>query len=157
MTTQNICPCGQGQYATCCQPLHQHQKKAKTAEQLMRSRYSAFAKQQIDYLVKTTALLQQPQLNITAISDWSNSNHWQKLEVVQHQAKINKYHASVEFKAYYHDGKNNQCHHEKSFFVQLQDTWYFLDPTLDQYPTLKQPCVCGSGKKFKHCCAEFIA
>ncbi len=31
----------------------------QSAEQLMRSRYSAFAKQQIDYIVQTTALGQQ--------------------------------------------------------------------------------------------------
>ncbi|MEI1264770.1 MULTISPECIES: SEC-C metal-binding domain-containing protein, partial [Gammaproteobacteria] len=22
--------------------------------------------------------------------------------------------------------------------------------------TMKQPCICGSGKKFKQCCAQFL-
>lgn len=35
------------------------QKTTQTAEQLMRSRYSAFALQQIDYILETTALGQQ--------------------------------------------------------------------------------------------------
>jgi UPF0225 protein CGSHiEE_01665 len=30
-----------------------------------------------------------------------------------------------------------------------------VDPTVP-LPTMKQPCVCGSGKKFKHCCGGFL-
>ena len=48
------CPCGSGQhYAVCCAPLHQGLVMADTAEQLMRSRYSAFARGEVDYLIKT--------------------------------------------------------------------------------------------------------
>ena len=57
--SERNCPCGQGNYAECCQPLHLGQAKAQTAAQLMRSRYSAFAKHEIDYIVKTTAIGQQ--------------------------------------------------------------------------------------------------
>ena len=53
---QQTCPCGKGSYTQCCEPLHLGTAKALTAEQLMRSRYSAFALQQIDYIVQTTAL-----------------------------------------------------------------------------------------------------
>ena len=45
------CPCGDGQpYADCCQPLHEGQPAA-SAGRLMRSRYSAYTLQLIDYLV----------------------------------------------------------------------------------------------------------
>ncbi len=37
------CPCGAGAYEVCCAPLIRGQQLASTAEQLMRSRYSAFA------------------------------------------------------------------------------------------------------------------
>jgi len=37
------CPCGGGAYASCCGPLIAGEQLAVTAEQLMRSRYSAFA------------------------------------------------------------------------------------------------------------------
>lgn len=154
---QNLtCPCGGTDYAQCCEPLHLKQKKATSAEQLMRSRYSAFAVENIAYLVETTALLQQQHLDQPAILAWSQRNTWQKLEIIEFKQNINKNHASVEFKAHYNDGEKKQCHHEKSFFVCYENSWYFLDPTLEHYPTLKQPCVCGSGKKYKHCCAEFI-
>lgn len=51
---QECCPCGTGQsYSSCCGRLHRGEAKAQTAEQLMRSRYSAFAKGQIEYLMAT--------------------------------------------------------------------------------------------------------
>lgn len=160
MSLLQDCPCGQGQYANCCQPLHLRLKIANTAEQLMRSRYSAFALQQIDYILQTTALGQQTALDREAIADWSQSNDWLKLEVIQHQPKVDKTHALVEFKAHYCDKnqgeKQQHIHHEISHFVLHQQQWYFLDPTLDMQVTMKQSCICGSGKKFKQCCAQFI-
>ncbi|CAB1219879.1 YchJ family protein [Acinetobacter bouvetii] len=154
--SEDLCPCGQGDYASCCQPMHLGQAKAETAEQLMRSRYSAFAKHEIDYIVQTTAIGQQQALDVAAIADWSKANQWLKLEVVQAQEKLDKNHAQVEFKAYYHDGKQAQVHHEISHFVKHEGGWYFLDPTTNMHITMKQPCICGSGKKFKQCCAQFL-
>ena len=150
------CPCGQGNYANCCQPLHLGVAIAATAEQLMRSRYSAFAKHEIDYIVQTTAKGQQQALDVAAIRDWSESNQWLKLDVVQAQEKLDKNHAQVEFKAHYHDGQQAQEHHEISHFVKHAGTWYFLDPTTEMKITMKQPCICGSERKFKQCCAQFL-
>ncbi|GAA2744005.1 YchJ family protein [Terrabacter aerolatus] len=51
------CPCGGGAegltYAVCCAPLHRGERLAVTAEELMRSRYAAFATGDEDYLVRT--------------------------------------------------------------------------------------------------------
>ena len=121
----------------------------------MRSRYSAFAKYEIDYIQQTTARGQQQALDMPAIAEWSRTNQWLKLEIVQANEKLDKTHALVEFKAHYHDGKQAQIHHEISHFVKFENRWYFLDPTTDQQLTMKQPCICGSGKKFKQCCAHF--
>lgn len=122
----------------------------------MRSRYSAFAKHEIDYIQQTTARGQQQALDMPAIAEWSKTNQWLKLEIVQANEKLDKTHALVEFKAHYHDGKQAQIHHEISHFVKFENRWYFLDPTTDQQFTMKQPCICGSGKKFKQCCAHFL-
>ncbi|MCU4564974.1 YchJ family protein [Acinetobacter sp. WU_MDCI_Abxc222] len=155
MTEQN-CPCGKGSYTQCCEPLHLGTAKALTAEQLMRSRYSAFALQQIGYIVQTTALGQQTALDKDAIAEWSKENQWLGLEVVNVNEKLDKTHAQVEFNAHYHDGQKAQIHHEVSHFVYHQQKWFFLDPTVDMKVTMKQPCICGSGKKFKQCCAQFL-
>ena len=154
------CPCGSVLYSQCCQPLHIGKTKAQSAEQLMRSRYSAFAKYEIDYIVKTTALGQQQALDVKAIADWSKANQWLKLEIVKAQEKLDKNHAQVEFKAHYVDQNSHtqqvEIHHEISHFVRHENEWYFLDPTTDQQITMKQPCICGSGKKFKQCCAQYL-
>lgn len=150
------CPCGGTQYANCCQPLHDGQVKAQNAEQLMRSRYSAFHHGKVDYIVATTARGQQAALEVEALREWSEANQWLGLEVLQHQQKLGKYHAMVEFKAHYHDGKQQQIHHEVSYFVKQDEQWYFLDPTVSQVITMKQACICGSGKKFKQCCAQYL-
>ncbi|MBO1927970.1 hypothetical protein J3998_10325 [Thiomicrorhabdus sp. 6S2-11] len=48
------CPCDSGgDYSECCRPFHLGEKTAPTAEKLMRSRYSAFVKQDADYLLRT--------------------------------------------------------------------------------------------------------
>ena len=156
MMPEMHCPCGQGSYAACCQPLHAGLAQAQSAQQLMRSRYSAFAKQEIDYIVKTTALGQQPALDVPAIADWSKSNRWLRLEIIQANEKLDKTHAQVEFKAYYHDGQQAQAHHEVSHFVRQGGAWYFLDPTAALQTGMKQPCICASGKKFKQCCAQYL-
>ena len=76
--------------------------------------------------------------------------------ILSSNEKIDKNHAQVEFKAHYHDGKQVQIHHELSHFVKHEGAWYFLDPTTNQQITMKQLCICGSEKKFKQCCAQFI-
>lgn len=154
--SDQACPCGAGIYLQCCQPLHEGQIKAQNAEQLMRSRYSAFAKHNLDYIVATTALGQQQALDQQAILDWAKSNQWLKLEVIQFKDKIDKNHAQVEFKAHYQHTQSKQIHHEISHFVQYDGLWYFLDPTTDQQISMKQNCICGSTQKFKQCCAEYL-
>ncbi len=55
------CPCGLGApYGECCGPLHAGRAAAPTAERLMRSRYSAFAVQDEDYLLRTWAAAARP-------------------------------------------------------------------------------------------------
>ncbi|GAB96368.1 SEC-C motif-containing protein [Kineosphaera limosa] len=52
--TGRPCPCGApATYDACCGPLHRGAEHADTAEQLMRSRYSAFAVGESDYLLRT--------------------------------------------------------------------------------------------------------
>lgn len=50
---QQPCPCGGFSYGSCCGPLHRGGRAAATAEQLMRSRYSAYALGELDYLLAT--------------------------------------------------------------------------------------------------------
>lgn len=160
-------------YQDCCQPYHDGLLnneadgiKAETAKRLMRTRYSAFVLIKPEYIVKTTLPAQQNLLEIKAIESWAKETNWAGLEIVTHMPKLDKRHAQVEFKAYFNisDNKDDgiQAHHELSAFVKVTDKanndarWYFLDPTVSMSVTQKQPCICGSGEKFKRCCGAFL-
>lgn len=163
-------------YKDCCQPYHDsilskevgktEDVKAETAERLMRSRYSAFVLVKPEYIVKTTLPAQQSLLDVTAIEKWATETDWAGLEIVAHTPKLGKRHAQVEFKAYFNSADNTlnglQAHHELSAFVQVVNKtkhdarWYFLDPTVLMSVTQKQPCICGSGEKFKRCCGLYL-
>lgn len=181
-----ICPCQMNLsssaisapllYQDCCQPYHDgllnneadkdDSAKPDSAERLMRSRYSAFVLVIPEYIVKTTHPAQQALLDIHSIESWAKETDWAGLEIITHMPKLGKRHAQVEFKAYFnisdnkHDGL--QAHHELSAFVKVTDKanndarWYFLDPTVSMTVTQKQPCICGSGEKFKRCCGVYL-
>ncbi|MCW9699063.1 MULTISPECIES: YchJ family protein [unclassified Avibacterium] len=151
-----LCPCQSGNtYQDCCQPLHQQRKMAQNAEQLMRSRYAAFVLQQIDYIVETTVPSQQNLLDYQALKQWAAQTQWLGLEIIKHEPELDKKHSAVEFNAQFASPEGKQIHHEKSLFVKVDERWYFADPTVS-LPAMKQPCICGSGKKFKHCCGVML-
>ena len=161
-------------YHQCCEPLHKQAQLATTAEQLMRSRYSAFVLQLVDYIVATTLPSQQPLLDKLAIKTWAKQTNWAGLEIIHHNPKVGKRHAQVEFKAYFTAAEELQYHHELSTFVKIKvksadkiakaktiEKWFFIDPTVDMVisgkaVSQKQPCICGSGEKFKRCCGRFL-
>ena len=151
-----LCPCQSGlDYADCCQPFHQQQALPQNAEQLMRSRYCAYTLKNIDYIVATTAPSQQALLDRALLQDWAETTQWTGLDIVAHQPALSKIHSAVEFKAFFASEQGIQAHHETSLFVKQDGRWYFVDPTVD-LPNQKQPCLCGSGKKFKHCCGAYL-
>ena len=156
MNIEPRCPCQSGQtYAACCAPLHQGARQAVNAEALMRSRYSAYVRCDIDYIVATTVPAQQVLLDGDAMRQWSAGTQWCGLEVLQHWPRAGKRHAEVEFKAWFDTAQGRQYHHERSAFVCIAQRWYFLNPTVP-LPGMKTPCLCGSGKKFKQCCGVFL-
>lgn len=150
------CPCQSGKaYADCCQPFHQFRQTPPTAEALMRSRYSAYTQVNIDYIVATTVPSQQPLLDIAAMTEWGKSTRWAGLQILAHNPALSRQHSSVEFQAAFHTEQGLKQHHERSLFVQIDQRYFFVDPTVP-LPTQKQPCLCGSPKKFKACCGKFL-
>ena len=117
------CPCCSGKnYENCCEPYHLGKKLPQTPEQLMRSRYTAFALVLTNYLVETTHSSTQKDNDFSDIEDWAKSNKLLKLEIVF--AKDNK----VRFRAFYQD-KNNEIyeHDELSTFTQENGKWFYVD------------------------------
>ena len=120
MTT---CYCGSNSsFENCCQPYIKGFAKTPTAEALMRSRYSAYATQNADYLVATTHISTRKFHKKSDILDWSKSNQWIKLEV------LSTTETTVTFKAYYLDYQlKAQIHHEHSNFIFENGYWFYVD------------------------------
>ena len=117
------CYCGSKlSFENCCQPVIAGIQNAVVAEQLMRSRYSAYCIQAADYLVATTHASTRKFHKKAAILEWSKSNSWLKLEIISSTEN------TVEFKAFYLDESlKAQTHHEKSTFVCENGSWFYVD------------------------------
>lgn len=88
----------------------------------MRSRYSAYAVQAVDYLVATTHISKRKHHPKSDILEWSKSNQWLQLEILE--ASEDK----VEFKAYFLDNRlKANVHHEKSTFIRENGIWFYVD------------------------------
>ncbi len=161
------CPCGSSQdYTACCEPIHHNHSLAKTPEQLMRSRYSAHVKGLVDYVVETyhpscNAEQQRDEIAQSIESDWCG------LEVISTASVKDNNEGFVTFKAFFNQDNEQYCLEECSRFVREDDLWFYIDGTFPAEqqpdPRLNQPvnqlkvgrndpCICGSGKKFKKCC-----
>lgn len=56
LTPDSNCPCGSGtSYGKCCSPFHSHEQEPLDPVALIRSRYSAYALENLDYIVETTS------------------------------------------------------------------------------------------------------
>ncbi|MDO9618916.1 MAG: YchJ family protein [Pseudomonas sp.] len=154
--SSTTCPCGSGQLLTLCCGRYHAGTPAPSAESLMRSRYSAYALGLIDYLVHSTLPAQQAGLAQEAIQTWSLGSTWLGLEVEQAQLiEGEPQHAYVTFTAHWRDEGGTHSHRERSAFVRNNDSWYFIDPTVELKLGRNDPCPCASGLKFKKCCASY--
>lgn len=154
---QNTCPCGSSKSIENCCELYYKNVNAPTALLLMKSRYSAYAIGNVDYLVETTHPLRQHNLSKKDIKQWSEENTWQALEIVASK-ELSAVKSEVEFKAFFLDKKGKPTvHHELSTFDKIEGKWYYSNGVIDPKETSAKlnrndPCCCGSGKKYKKCC-----
>lgn len=124
-----LCPCkSRLNYGSCCRPFHFGQAKPQTAEQLMRSRYSAYFFRKVDYLVETThPESREPGLKAELESTIHQAN-WSFLTVIGASGggKGDKS-GKVEFVAeYFADGRPYELH-EHSRFKRYKGVWKYVD------------------------------
>lgn len=145
------CPClSEKQYKHCCQPLHNNSLLASSAEQLMRSRYSAFYLNNIDYLLRTLHPRKRQTDDDKTLKQTIEQTPWLGLKIIRHRQIGNS--ATVEYIAFYQDNKIEQLH-ERSNFIKDNNKWFYLDGEfLDPIKLSRnEPCLCGSKNKFKKC------
>lgn len=167
------CPCqSQKEFSECCEPIILGQKKATSPEALMRARYSAYVKVNPEFLKNSLAPEARGDFKESDVREWARSSEWMGLDILKAEGN------QVEFIAKYKTQGKVLEHHEVSTFRKTGDQWYFVDgeshvheegkghehhaaPAVPKKPIVREepkvgrndPCACGSGKKFKKCCA----
>lgn len=181
MSKNTLCPCGSTlTYAACCEPFHKGKKSAPTAEALLRSRYCAFVKGEVDYIVNTHHSKTSADLNRKDIESWSKDSEWIELKIMQKfKGEASDTRGEVIFNAQYksheeceHEGHDHADHEhepelknhlEHALFEKEDGNWKFLDAQEVRTGPIKRdapktgrndPCPCKSGKKYKKCCEQ---
>lgn len=155
------CPCGSSlAYDNCCGPLHKGKAEAPTAEALMRSRYSAYVKQEIEYIEKTHKREDGDTLSIEETRKWAAESTWLGLEIVStEKGGPQDSTGKVEFIARYIQHGLKEEFREIAEFKKENGSWLYEKGTVVPTTVVRaqpkigrnDPCHCGSGKKFKHC------
>ncbi len=119
------CPCGlPAAYADCCGRCHAG-APAGNAEQLMRSRYSAYVRQQTDYLLATWHPRTRP-AELSLQDAPGQRTQWLGLSVHEHHGDGDR--AEVRFTARYRIGGGSAVRMtEHSRFERIEGRWYYLD------------------------------
>ncbi|WP_328322636.1 YchJ family metal-binding protein [Kribbella sp. NBC_00382] len=125
MVKRTACPCGlDAVYADCCGGIHDGRRQAATAEQLMRSRYSAFAVRDAQYLLRSWYSATRPrELHLEDDIEWTS------LEILNTTAGT-AFHTegTVEFRANYIADSQPGDQSENSHFVRENGNWVYDGP-----------------------------
>ncbi len=127
-TEPAACPCGSGKpYASCCGLLHRG-AVAETAEQLMRSRYTAYVLGLEAYLRNTWFHQTRPASLDLAVEPRPN---WLGLKVVRHE-QLDPDHAVVAFIARYKINGKAYRMQETSRFVRDEGRWVYVNGDVEE-------------------------
>lgn len=117
------CPCGSGlRGLRCCVAIIEGDATARSAEALMRSRYTAFVLRDVDYLFRTW----HPSTRPLALD--LDLRQWIGLRVLEVNAGLElDLTGVVEFEARYLVGNRHGLLRERSNFVRHRRTWLYVD------------------------------
>lgn len=125
---ESPCPCGSGRgYGDCCGPFLAGTAVPETAEQLMRSRYTAHVLRDHDWLLATW----HPATRRSGI-DLDDQMRWLGLQILTtRDGGRDDTHGTVEFVARYKISGRAHRLHERSRFQRRNGGWVYVDGDLD--------------------------
>lgn len=154
------CPCRSGRdFENCCGPVIAGKTLAATPEALMRSRFTAFTRNEMDHLRASMVEEHRDEFHEEDIRRWNRDTTWLNLEILETAEDGDD--GMVRFRATFRHKGGTQSLTERSVFVRREGLWYYVDGE-HETETVRHdspkvgrndPCPCGSGKKFKKCCA----
>lgn len=132
------------------------------AVDLMKARYEAYTKGDIDFIVRTHDPETAGDLDVEETKKWADESEWLGLKILStEKGEEDDDYGIVEFQADYMEKGVHKIHHEKSEFRKKDGSWYYsgwlpLQGTIVKGKKIgaNEPCPCGSGKKYKKCCGK---
>ena len=122
------CPCGSGtSYALCCHRLHSGSARAETPEELMRSRYTAYALEDWDHIFRTWHPRTRPDDLGAAAADERLT--WTGL-AIEGSGLDDDTHGWVAFRASYRAPSGDGVLAEHSRFEVRAGQWLYVDGTV---------------------------
>jgi SEC-C motif domain protein len=152
------CPCGSDQeFDTCCGPIIAG-APASTPEVLLRSRYSAFVRGELDHVERTHAPEVRDDFNRAEAERAASECEWRGLEVKNASEEGDA--GAVEFMIHFQRDGQDYYQHELATFRREDGQWLYVSGEVNPKPPQRRftkigrndPCPCGSGKKHKKCC-----
>lgn len=128
MSVNINCPCGRKkQYEQCCERIHKDIFKAETAEDLMRSRYTAFTLGDVNYLMQSQHTSTKEEAQKEEIRKWAKSVQWVRLDVLNRTKGLEKdTEGTVTFKAIFKEGGRWDEIYENSTFCKENGHWVYV-------------------------------
>ena len=155
------CPCGSGAgLEACCGPIIAG-APARTAEALMRSRYTAYVLAAFGHLDRTHAPETRETFDRPAAEAAAGSIVWKGLEIrATSGGSAADETGTVEFAARFVQAGRPGVLHELSSFRRDLGQWVYVDGLANPGGPPRgigkvgrnDPCPCGSGAKYKKCC-----
>jgi len=151
------CFCGLDKnFEECCGAIICGERSALAVEELMRSRYSAYAVADGNYLVKSATKENRYESDVSLIEEFCKNVKWLKLDLLH--VNQNEFDGTVEFKAYYLENSEIVLLHERSDFIKNDGVWeYDKGSFINSKIERNELCPCGSGVKYKKCKRHLIA
>lgn len=122
-----LCRCGSKlALEICCGKYLAGNALPETPEQLMRSRYTAFALNNVEYIGQTMMFANSGSFDATEVSADNKLLKWLKLDVIRHEY-VDESNGVVEFKAYYRANGKKNCLHEVREFRKVAGKWFYIN------------------------------
>lgn len=158
------CPCCSNiNFNDCCAPILGG-SPAPTPEALVRSRYTAFVKKKLDFVERTHAPEVRADFNMAEAARLADEVEWDNLRI--HSSKIYGDLAEVEYVVSFRKEQKPIKGATASKFRKENGEWLYVSSkpaphiaNLRVAPKIgrNDSCPCGSGRKFKKCCANQVS
>jgi SEC-C motif-containing protein len=129
---------------------------------MMRARYSAHVKVEMDFLFNSTHPDHRQGYDQEATKVWAEQSQWHGIDIVSTSlGGPQDERGEVEFIAHFRDKSGLRSHHERAQFERLDGGWLFTTGIMVKAKPLtvnkvgrNDACICGSGLKYKKCCGK---